>query len=188
MQVLQRDHVSVEIRPATASDAVAIIALHFAAVHETAAAFYSREVLDTWSSLPDEARYQQIRDAIAKGDELFVVAQDASGVVGFGSIMPRLEELHAVYVHPKAGRRGIGSRILIQLERLALDRGVLQLQMDASVNAEAFYQRAGYEIVGRGVHRLKRGLEMACVKMKKRLSLREEELGQMKEHRRRKAE
>jgi putative acetyltransferase len=159
----------VEIRPATAADAVAIIDLHFAAVHETAAAFYPHEVLDSWSRLPDEARYQQIRDAIAKGEELFVVAQDASEVVGFGSIMPSLQELHAVYVHPKVGRRGIGSRILIQLEHLARERGVLQLQMDASVNAEAFYQHAGYEVVERGVHRLSGGHEMACVKMKKRL-------------------
>jgi hypothetical protein len=94
----------VEIRPATAADAVAIIDVHFAAVHETAAAFYAREVLDRWSALPGEARYQRIRDAIAKGEELFLVAEEASGIVGFGSIMPSLQELHAVYVHPQAGQ------------------------------------------------------------------------------------
>ncbi len=162
--------VFVEIRPATAADAIAIIDLHFAAVHETAAAFYPIEILDMWSRLPDEARYQRIRNAIAKGEELFLVAQDASGVVGFGSIVPSVQELRAVYVDPKVGRTGIGSRILTSLERVAIDRGVSHLQMDASVNAEAFYLRAGYEIVERGVHRLGDGFEMACVKMKKRLS------------------
>jgi len=161
----------VEIRPATAADAVAIIDLHFAAVHETAAAFYPREVLDRWSSLPDEARYQRIRDAIAKGEERLLVAEEPSGVVGFGSIVPRLQELHAVYVHPRLGRQGIGSRILVQLERLATDLDVWQLQMEASVNAEAFYRRAGYEVVERGVHRLGGGIEMASVTMKKRLSV-----------------
>jgi putative acetyltransferase len=160
----------VEIRPATAADAVAIINLHFAAVHETAAACYPREVLDRWSARPDERRYQRIRDAIAKGDELFLVGQDASGVVGFGSILPSAQELHAVYVHPRVGRRGIGSHILVELEHLALEQGVLRLQMDASVNAEAFYRRAGYEVVERGVHRLGGGVEMACVKMRKYLT------------------
>jgi len=160
----------VEIRPATAADAIGIIDLHFAAVHQTAAAFYPTEILDVWSRLPDEARYQRIRDAVAKGEELFLVAQDASGVVGFGSIVPSLQELRAVYVHPKVGRAGIGSRILRSLERLAIDRGVSHLQMDASVNAEAFYRRAGYESVERGVHRLGSGHEMACVKMKKCLT------------------
>jgi len=159
-----------EIRPATSADAVAVIDLHFAAVHQTAAAFYPPEVLDRWSRPPDEQRYQQIRQAVAKGEELFVVAQDASGVVGFGSIVPDLQELRAVYVHPKVGRTGVGSRILMSLERLAIDRGVLQLKMDASVNAEAFYTRAGYEILERSVHRLGSDHEMACVKMKKELT------------------
>jgi putative acetyltransferase len=159
-----------EIRPATTADAEAIIDLHFAAVHETAATFYPREVLDTWSRQPDEARYQRIRDAVTKGEELFLVAQDASGVVGFGSIVPSAQELRAVYVHPKAGRRGVGARILAELERLAIDCDVSQLQMAASINAEAFYRRAGYEIVERGVHRLGGGVEMACVRMKKHLT------------------
>jgi putative acetyltransferase len=167
----QEETLTVEIRPATAADAEAIIDLHFAAVHQTAATFYPPEVLDRWSGLPNEARYQQLRDADAHGEELFLVAEDASGVVGFGSILPSVQELHAVYVHPRAGRHGIGSRLLRQLERLARDRGVRQLHLDASVNAEAFYRRAGYEVVERGTLRLGGGIEMASVKMKKELSL-----------------
>jgi putative acetyltransferase len=160
----------VEIRPATPADAEAIINLHFAAVHQTAAAFYTNEVLDTWSTPPDERRYQRIRNAIAKGDELFVVAEDASEVIGFGSILPSAQELHAVYVHPKAGRRGIGARILIGLERLAVERGLSRLQLDASLNAEAFYRRAGYEVVERGLFQLGGGVEMGAVKMRKELA------------------
>ena len=98
------------------------------------------------------------------------MAEDASGVIGCGSIVPLLQELRAVYVHPGAGRRGVGSAILRCLAQLALDRGVLQLQMDASINAEAFYRRAGYKILERGVHRLRSGREMACLKMKKSLT------------------
>jgi len=144
--------------------------VHFAAVHETAASFYQPEVLDSWSKQPDEARYQYVRAAIASDEEIILVAQDASGVVGFGSIVPSLRELRAVYVHPKVGRRGIGSQILAQLERLALDRGLLELQMNASTNAEAFYNHAGYESVERGAHRLRNGREMACIRMKKELT------------------
>ena len=164
------DNLGVHMRPATVADAIAIIDLHFAAVHQTAGSFYPPEVLDNWSSQPGDTRYEQIRRAVAKGEELFVIAEDASGVIGFGSIVPTLQELRAVYVHPKAGHRGIGSQILAYLEQLALDQGAVQLQMDASINAEAFYSRAGYDVVERGVHRLRSGHEMACVKMKKRLT------------------
>jgi hypothetical protein len=48
---------------------------------------------------------------------------------------------------------------------------VSRLQVDASVNAEAFYQHAGYEIVERSVFRLGGGIEMASVKMKKELDI-----------------
>jgi putative acetyltransferase len=158
---------TIHIRSASPTDAAAIIRTHFAAVHETASEFYPAEVLNGWSPEPDEARFEQIRQAIAKGDELFVVAADASGVVGFGSIVPSLQELRAVYVHPRIARRGVGASILQELERLAVEDDCVQLQMDASVNAEAFYSRCGYEVVSRGVHRLASGHEMACTKMKK---------------------
>ncbi len=168
--VIYEDNLDVNIRPAIVADAIAIIDLHFAAVHQSASSFYPLEVLNNWSTQPDETRYDHIRRALEKGEELFVVAEDASGVIGFGSIVPLLQELRAVYVHPRAGRRGVGSAILRCLEQLALDRGVLQLQMDASINAEAFYRRAGYEILERGVHRFRSGGEMACLKMKKSLT------------------
>lgn len=168
--VIYENNLDVNIRPAIVADAIAIIDLHFAAVHQTASRFYPPEVLNSWSTQPDETRYDHIRRALEKGEELFVVAEDASEVIGFGSIVPLLQELRALYVHPRAGRRGVGSAILRRLEQLAIERGVLQLQLDASINAEAFYSRAGYEILERGVHRLRSGCEMACVKMNKSLS------------------
>jgi len=168
--VIYEDNLDVNIRPAIVADAIAIIDLHFAAVHQSAGTFYPPEVLNSWSTQPDETRYDHIRRALEKGEELFVVAEDASGVIGFGSIVPLSQELRAVYVHPRAGRRGVGSAILRCLEQLALDRGVLELQMDASINAKAFYRRAGFEILERGVHRFGRGHEMARLKMKKSLT------------------
>ena len=167
--MLETESQPVHVRPAVDTDAEPIVHTHFAAVHQTASDFYPPEVLESWSRQPDETRYQQIRQAIAKADELFLVAEDGSGVVGFGSIVPELHELRALYVHPRIARRGVGANLLVHLERLAVSRQCAYLQMEASVNAEAFYGRHGYEVVERGVHRLSSGHEMACVKMKKTL-------------------
>jgi putative acetyltransferase len=157
------------VRPAVEADSEAIIQVHFAAVHTLASAFYPIEVLNSWSRRPDQGRYEQVRQAIANGQELFRVAEDPAGVVGFGSIVPSFEQLKAVYVHPRAARRGVGAAILAQLEQLAISKRCRYLQMDASVNAEAFYVRHDYIIVERGIHRLASGHEMACVKMRKAL-------------------
>ena len=106
--VIYEDNLDVNIRPAIVADAIAIIDLHFSSVHQSASSFYPPEVLNSWSTQPDETRYDHIRRALEKGEELFVVAEDASGVIGFGSIVPLLQELRAVYVHPRAGRQGVG--------------------------------------------------------------------------------
>ena len=161
---------AVEVRPATCADAEDIVKVHFAAVHETAGPFYPPEVLANWSGQPEEIRYLQLRDAIAEGQELFLVGEDSSGVVGFGSIFPALEELRAVYVDPRVGRQGVGTKILQRLEAMAAEHGLSRLHMDASVNAEAFYRKHGYEVIERGVHRLSSGHDMACVKMRKALT------------------
>jgi putative acetyltransferase len=160
--------IAVRIRPAFEVDAEAMSHIHFEAVHRTAAPFYPNEVIDEWSPVPDALRIDQFRRAICGGEELFLAAEhDRGDVVGFGSIVPSAAELRAVYVHPDAGRSGIGSAILEGLERLAIENGVFALRMDASVNAEAFYLRHGYELVERSSHQLGRGPRMACVKMRK---------------------
>jgi hypothetical protein len=48
-----------------------------------------------------------------------------------------------------------------------VDKGVLRLDLAASLNSEAFYARHGYTAVERTVHHLGSGHKMACVKMRK---------------------
>jgi hypothetical protein len=49
-------------------------------------------------------------------------------------------------------------------------RGALYLELDASLNAEAFYLRHGYTATARGTHRFATGCDMDCIKMRKSLS------------------
>ncbi len=79
-------------------------------------------------------------------------------------------ELRAVYVHPSAGRRGVGARILQKLEKLTTERGVEHLALDASLNAEAFYTRHGYEAGERTTHEFHSGASVSCIKMTKQLA------------------
>jgi N-acetylglutamate synthase-like GNAT family acetyltransferase len=159
----------VRIRPAVDADAAGVSRVHFEAVRRTAAPFYPPDVIDSWSQEPDERRREQFRRAIVGKDELFLVADRGGEVVGFGSIVPSSGELRAVYVHPDVGRTGVGAAILRDLEQMATATGLSTLHMDASLNAETFYARHGYEVVERGTHRLSGGAQMACVKMRKAL-------------------
>jgi putative acetyltransferase len=160
----------VRLRAGVESDAEAVRRVHFEAVRQTAAAAYAPEVVERWAPDPTESTLEQFRRALGGDDELILVAENGDAVVGFGAIVPATGELRAVYVHPDAGRRGVGAQILRQLEQLAVERGVLALHMDASLNAEAFYARHGYQVIERGTHLVGGTTPMACVKMTKVLT------------------
>lgn len=160
---------SVRIEPARSEDAVAIVDVHFAAVHQTAALFYPEEIINSWSRPISNERVERVQRAIEASDELFLVAKHDERIVGFGSIVPKNNELRGLYVHPAYGRRGVGAQLLNVLEQMAVEYGALYLQMDASVNAESFYTKCGYQVVERGMHLLASGQEMDCVKMQKML-------------------
>jgi putative acetyltransferase len=133
---------SIRIREAVEADAEAVARVLFEAIHGSASQHYSSEVIASWARSPDEPRCTQIRRAIVGTDELCLVAEHAGEVVG---------------------------AILHDLERMAVARGLSELHMDASLNAEVFYLGHGYEVIGRGEHRLANGPQMACVKMRKAL-------------------
>jgi len=162
----------VSIRPASPTDAERIVAVHFAAVHQTAAESYPPEILDVWSAAPGEARFNRLRQWIAGVDEVFIVAEVEGEIVGFGSIAPAANQIRAVYVDPAAARRGVGAAILSRLEVIAAEHGVKCILVNASLNAEGFYRNNGYEVEGSGAFRLNAAVEMACVKMRKNLKLR----------------
>jgi putative acetyltransferase len=162
------DQIRIEL--AQAEDAAAIAEIHYAAVHQTARSFYPEEVINNWSHPVNPERIKRIKGAVENPDEWMIIARQDNLVFGFGSIVPKGNELRSLYVHPSFGRRGIGARILIALEREARSLELPYLQMDASINAEAFYRKHGFEIVEHATHKLASGQEMACVKMRKVLN------------------
>lgn len=161
----------IAIEPAKPEDAQALLEIHAAAVHQTAAPYYSQEILDNWSRLPITGdRIERVKQRwIENPDHRIVVAKHNSQVVGFGFIDSH-SQLRGLYVHPDHGRCGIGADLLAALEQAALALGLKHLQADASLNAEGFYRKQGFGVIERGTHRLASGQEMACVKMRKALA------------------
>lgn len=169
----------VSIRKAAASDAESVLHVHYAAVHETASQTYEQWILDEWSPPVTPKRIRELNDKFARkldGELMFVAVQpgerpgaENDEVLAFGSIVPEECELRAVYVSPKAGRCGVGAKLLAHLEEVARSLFVPRLLMDASLNAEQFYLRHGYKSERRGDHFLKSGRRMDCVYMFKEL-------------------
>lgn len=90
----------------------------------------------------------------------YKVARSGSKVVGYGGMMYVVDEAHVttLAVHPDHRRRRIGTRILLELVRAALEEGMtsLTLEVRASNQAgQALYRRFGLAPAGirRGYYR-----------------------------------
>lgn len=161
------------VRPAKKGDGSAILAIHRRAIHEIACADYSQDILDAWGPpIPETDLVQKGADFDKKVErgEIVLVAEINGSIAGFGEIIPATCMLLAVYVSPDFKRHNVGKQILCKLERVARDKAVPYLQMDASLTAEPFYLAHGYKTIRRGFHTLKNGASMACVKMRKDLA------------------
>jgi putative acetyltransferase len=102
--------------------------------------------------------------------EIRLLAEINGEIVGLGAIVLAKNELRACYVVPSAARKGVGSALVREVERIALEHGLRWLELDASITSEPFYKALGYEVQERGEHVLGSGQRMACVKMGKHLS------------------
>ena len=123
---------------------------------------YTREEIQAWAEPKKPETYEEsIRD------KEFFVAEEDDVILGFGILNQTTTEVEAVYVSPKAGRRGVGMKVLQKLEERARALGLQELRLNASLNAVPFYKRAGYLAQAESKYRLSTGVEIACVPMLK---------------------
>jgi GNAT superfamily N-acetyltransferase len=98
------------------------------------------------------------RDAVnfpGDGDSTTVhlAAKDGSAVVACATVLVNQWEgraacqLRGMAVDPAYQRRGLGARLLVEIERVAVGNGVSLIWANARTPAAEFYRRNGWEIV-----------------------------------------
>jgi N-acetylglutamate synthase-like GNAT family acetyltransferase len=152
----------IRIRRATRNDGEHIWKVHTTAIRETCRSRYSEEEIAAWTSRLAPDTY----DSVIRGKAMYV-AQSEDEVVGFGQLDVVKGEVEALYVRPEFSGEGVGSRLLRMLEIVAQECGLKRLFLDSSLNAEKFYQFAGYQSREETMHPLSGGLSIAAVRMEK---------------------
>jgi GNAT superfamily N-acetyltransferase len=79
-----------------------------------------------------------------------VVAESASGIVGFG-LLDFDGRLALLYVSPDTRFQGVSKAMLAALERYAANAGIRELTLDSTLTARAFYFNCGYASAGESV-------------------------------------
>jgi putative acetyltransferase len=130
------------IRRATLDDTLAIATLYHDTVRKINNRDYASAQIEAWAgATPDEEKWRQRQI----GRATFVDEQH--GIVrGFAELEDN-GHIGAVYVHADYQRRGIASALLDKLEKEAFERGATCLSTEASITAQPFFAKRGFETI-----------------------------------------
>jgi GNAT superfamily N-acetyltransferase len=119
-------------------------------IDEVASRYYGRQATDREI---DRSIREGPSDALTPPHGLFLLAQQESadlGCVGLRFRPGRIGEVTRLFVLPAARGCGLGSRLMNEIETLALEHGVAALRLDTRddlVEARRLYARLGYREV-----------------------------------------
>jgi putative acetyltransferase len=161
------EHLAIVVRLMRPEEGRNYLEIVNAAIRGLASTHYPPEAIAGWLVQIDE---KTLADLARNGDdEIRLMAELDRECVGIGALILERSELRACYVRPEASRRGCGTAIVREIERLARERGLTRLELAASLNAEQFYVSLGYHVRERREVVLRNGHRMAAVCMEKQL-------------------
>jgi len=130
-------------RAARADDAKAVFDITKASIAGLAHGCYSPAQIENWMGERTPRFYQEL---IARGR--MTVCLRNGVIVGFVDAEPG--EVARLFVLPEAAGSGLGQRLLDIGVAQARDGHSGPIRLEATINAEAFYQRYGFRSTGRG--------------------------------------
>jgi predicted N-acetyltransferase YhbS len=133
------------IRPARDGDAAAVSQVIRSALRETNAKDYAPEII---ARIEKSFSSAAVRELIGK--RKMFVAVLGQEIVGTASLDGKV--VRSVFVAPNAQGRGIGSRLMGEIERAAREAGLSVLVVPSSVTAEQFYAKLGFKVLRDSYH------------------------------------
>lgn len=130
------------VRTFQSSDQLAIRQLFYDTVHQINCCDYSAEQVETWANSAWDDAFWETR----LQTRLTYVAELNQQIVGFAMLAPD-GYIDCFYCHYQHQGKGIGGRLLDQIETIAHSWGIERLFSEVSVTARPFFQRRGYRIV-----------------------------------------
>ncbi|WP_332861497.1 GNAT family N-acetyltransferase [Janthinobacterium svalbardensis] len=155
----------ITLRPALPDDIDALWALRTVAVRVSCATHYAPEQIAVWTASPVPPAYAAM---LAAGGG--IVAMQGDIIAGYAMLDADKQEVDAVFVDPERAGLGIGKCLLAALEQQARQRGIVRLQLSASLNAEPFYRAAGFVALRAEAYAHPSGISLASVAMEKELT------------------
>lgn len=125
-----------------ASHAAAAFDVATRAIRQTQGSPYTALQVGAWLEGLDRPRFRErLTETVAFG------AFEGDEMLGFATFSESTRELEYLYVDPVHQGRGVGRRLVEEVERHARAAGVPEIRVDASALARPMLEALGYEVV-----------------------------------------
>ncbi|MDO9418563.1 GNAT family N-acetyltransferase [Pararhizobium sp.] len=155
----------VMIRPYQADDADATIEIFLRSIREVSNKDYSPAQISSWARVDDREGWSSHRLSRPAW-----IAEIGGLPVGFADLVPH-GYLDMMFVHPEFQGLGVASHLLTRVEQEARQLHLDKINTEASLTAEPFFSRRGFQIV-RKQEVAKRGEVLENFLMEKRIGKR----------------
>ncbi|MFN6461902.1 MAG: GNAT family N-acetyltransferase [Nostoc sp. DedVER02] len=124
------------------ADTEEIMKLFYDTIHEVNIHDYTKEQVDAWASANMDI------DLWIKslGSKFTYVAEEQGRIIGFGELEAN-GHIDRFYCHKDFQRKGVGKKILEQLESKAKTLGIEKLFTEASITAKPFFENQNFTVV-----------------------------------------
>jgi molybdopterin-guanine dinucleotide biosynthesis protein A len=154
-----------KIRTYEIGDTQAIMQLFYDTVHEVNIRDYTQEQVDAWAPTNMDADFWT--NSLKR--KYTYVAEEDTQIIGFGELEDN-GHIGCFYCHKDFQGKGVGKRILQQIESKARSLGIQRLFVEASITARPFFEKRGF-ITVRQQEVERRGQTFINFVMEKTLSL-----------------
>ena len=129
-----------DIRPVTDQDIPEVQELFRSTVLTVNSKDYTKEEVKDWASCGDSIEHWE--ELLAKNDCIDALNRQGN-IIGFFS-MDSDGHLHSMFVHENWQGRGVATRLLSEVEKMAQKYGVGKIHTEVSVTARSFFEEHGY--------------------------------------------
>ena len=104
---------------------------------------YTGEECKDWASCGDSTEHW--KDLLSEND-YFAALDGVGNIIGLSS-MNAGGHLHSLFVHKDWQGKGVGTQLLSEAERLAMEYDVGKITSEVSITARPFFEKHGYKVV-----------------------------------------
>jgi ribosomal protein S18 acetylase RimI-like enzyme len=134
----------IQVRRYQDGDAEFLSQIYYNTIHTVNAKEYTQEQRDAWAPWSSVQNYSGWQKKLEKIKPFVALINDQ--IVGFAEFEPN-GHIDCFYVHHEFQSSGIGSALIHEIKKEAVDKSISRVYAEVSITAKPFFEAKGFHVV-----------------------------------------